>query len=362
MSFTLELANFSSEQVAFGYSAAHEAVVALHVFHDCKHHPLHLSWVLQARRRLSPALKEEIEAFRFFYRRPIVAFWELQEGAAFRSFEQEVDELMQAPIAGYAEKTLHMLLERSVSWAQWQQADAVIAEEVLARVRERHPGSLAVVGEFLRDPWRSRARFVEMLCAFWEACVREEWPRIEELFVLDITERGRALLRGGVLGVLEGLAPEISVNRKRQTATIRRISKAELTFGEQDVLFLEPSYFTWPHLFVKRTKPVILHYSVMELQQAARPEMPPEHLYPFFRALGDLTRLQIVQYLAQKERSTRELAELIGITEAAVSKHLKQLLAAGLVTARRESYYVFYRLLEQPFADLPSGLQTLLRG
>jgi len=99
----------------------------------------------------------------------------------------------------------------------------------------------------------------------------------------------------------------------------------------------------------------------MENQEEAAQPMPPEDLLKFFRALGDYTRLQIVKYLAKKPRSTRELASLIGITEGAISKHLKQLDEAGLISSSRESYYVFYHLLKEPFNDFPQGLLKFMK-
>jgi DNA-binding transcriptional ArsR family regulator len=360
MSFTLQLARLSAEQVAFGYSAAHEALLALHVFFDCKHHPLHIPWVLQARKQLSPALKEEIDAFSLFYKRPLITFWALEADSAFRSFEFDLQDLLHRPVTRYAEEVLQHILRREVSWTDVER-DEALQQETLARTKDNHPHSLGVVTELLRDPERSRQRFADLLAAFWEGCLRADWPEIEEQLLRDITLRGGHLLRRGPLGVLEHLSPEITVHPERQEATIRRVSKAVIEFAEQNMLFLSPSYFAWPHLFVKSNQPVILNYSVMDNQQEARPPMPPEHLLKFFKAMGDLTRMQIVQFLAQQPRSTRELAGLIGITEAAVSKHLKQLQEAGLVTAKRESYYVFYRLVAQPFEEMPFGLAEWMR-
>jgi ArsR family transcriptional regulator len=65
------------------------------------------------------------------------------------------------------------------------------------------------------------------------------------------------------------------------------------------------------------------------------------------RALAEPARVSIVSILAGREdhaRTTRELAPLVGLTEATVSHHLKQLAEAGLVTRRRDGARVYYRL------------------
>jgi DNA-binding transcriptional ArsR family regulator len=69
-----------------------------------------------------------------------------------------------------------------------------------------------------------------------------------------------------------------------------------------------------------------------------------EELLDFFKALADANRLRIVGLLAQREYSVEQLAELLGLRPSTVSHHLGRLSSAGLVTARAESYYNFYRL------------------
>src|SRR5712691_9761070 len=55
------------ERVGFSYSPSLEAVLSLHVLVEPKHHPVQHGWV-RAMRRLSPALKREIDAFAFAFR------------------------------------------------------------------------------------------------------------------------------------------------------------------------------------------------------------------------------------------------------------------------------------------------------
>ena len=66
-----------------------------------------------------------------------------------------------------------------------------------------------------------------------------------------------------------------------------------------------------------------------------------------FKALGDLTRLQIIYLLATDTSGTlgvSELAARLGISQPAVSQHLKTLKGEGLVDSRREGFYVYYTI------------------
>lgn len=64
----------------------------------------------------------------------------------------------------------------------------------------------------------------------------------------------------------------------------------------------------------------------------------------FFDALGDANRRAIVHSLAQREQSVQELADAFPISRPAVSRHLRQLKGAGLVTDRPEGTRRIYRL------------------
>jgi DNA-binding transcriptional ArsR family regulator len=66
-----------------------------------------------------------------------------------------------------------------------------------------------------------------------------------------------------------------------------------------------------------------------------------------FKALGDLTRLQIIYLLSTDTGGTlgvSELAARLKISQPAVSQHLKTLKNEGLVESRREGFYIYYTI------------------
>ena len=87
---------------------------------------------------------------------------------------------------------------------------------------------------------------------------------------------------------------------------------------------------------------------------------PPLTLVPGVAALAAPTRLTLLRLVSVRSRSTRELAQLLSISDSAVSKHLRQLTQAGLVEGRRQGYYVLYRLVpEQALKTSDAVLQFL---
>ncbi|MBT2680306.1 winged helix-turn-helix transcriptional regulator [Bacillus sp. ISL-35] len=240
-------------------------------------------------------------------------------------------------------------------------SDLQLQSDFIQYTNNRYPQSKEIILELVNKPDFIRQRFIDMLGAFWTHAVKREWNMIEDLFLKDIAFRGKKLMNDGVFALLGSLSQEIDINLTEKKVVIRRISKAEIHFDEDEELLLIPTYFAWPHLFVNLYPSVGINYSVRENEREATRPMPPEDLLRFFHSLGDYSRLQIVKYLAQKPRSTRQLAELMGMTEGAISKHIKLLKDAGLAESKRESYYVFHYLLQQPFHDFSMGLSEYIK-
>jgi DNA-binding transcriptional ArsR family regulator len=61
------------------------------------------------------------------------------------------------------------------------------------------------------------------------------------------------------------------------------------------------------------------------------------------RALANPHRLELIDLLAQGERSVEDLAREAAMSVANTSRHLQELRSAGLVEVRREGHYGYYR-------------------
>ena len=77
------------------------------------------------------------------------------------------------------------------------------------------------------------------------------------------------------------------------------------------------------------------------------------------KALGNGNRLELLEFLAQSERSVEALAKLSGLSVANTSRHLQVLRQAGLVTARKEGLFVFYSVSGGGVVKLLAALQEV---
>lgn len=87
-----------------------------------------------------------------------------------------------------------------------------------------------------------------------------------------------------------------------------------------------------------------------ELVEKVNEEMPEEEelydLAELFKVFGDSTRIRILFVLSCAEVCVCDLAEVLHMTQSAVSHQLKILKQARLVRARREGKSVFYALAD----------------
>ena len=77
------------------------------------------------------------------------------------------------------------------------------------------------------------------------------------------------------------------------------------------------------------------------------------------QALANGNRLQLLEFMAQGERSVEALADLTGMTLANTSQHLQGLRQAGLVSPRKQGQRVYYRLAGDDVVRLYDVLRTV---
>ena len=76
-----------------------------------------------------------------------------------------------------------------------------------------------------------------------------------------------------------------------------------------------------------------------------------------FAALADPTRAQIVEALAVRGHNVSEIVELFSISQPSISRHLKVLREAGLVTVHSDGRQREYRLDPAPLRDIDEWLE-----
>lgn len=89
--------------------------------------------------------------------------------------------------------------------------------------------------------------------------------------------------------------------------------------------------------------------SILDEHSAAR-------VAELFRAFSDTSRVRILSAIIEHEMNVTQLAELVGVTESAISHHMRGLRQMRLVKARRDGKEVFY------FVDDPHIITLFQQG
>ena len=72
----------------------------------------------------------------------------------------------------------------------------------------------------------------------------------------------------------------------------------------------------------------------------------------FFRAIGDPTRLLLLEFLLTGERTVTECIEHVGLSQSRVSSHLACLADCGFVAARRDGRFTRYQVTDPRVVQL----------
>ncbi len=102
--------------------------------------------------------------------------------------------------------------------------------------------------------------------------------------------------------------------------------------------------------------------AAMSAARARRPRTPvppvPDDpagrdlLARFYRALGDPTRLTLLAFCAEGERTGNECVARAGLSQGRVSAHLACLVDCGLLEVRRQGRFAYYQVTDSRVAEL----------
>jgi len=87
-----------------------------------------------------------------------------------------------------------------------------------------------------------------------------------------------------------------------------------------------------------------------------------QELAKVFKALSDTNRLKIFIFLSRKTLCVNALVNCLGISQPAVSQHLKILREAGLINAEKKGYWMHYSTNKKKIEQFIKKFNSLLGG
>ncbi len=331
------------KHLSIAYVPGFEFFLSLHVLARPDHHTSRLGWAQETLQALPASLVKQLHQFssmsnQFLDAMDFLVPWEEgYEHSVEASLErvQALDaaqfvQLMMGPV--YHPRQIH-------KWLQGYTDDA------FEQLKPEHR-------DLLRHPLSAKRSFLEF-CYAYLPFFRAEERRIEPWLVRAVHE-GQEQIATDPVGFLSQVHPRLKVHEK--FLQFHKAQTYTFAYSELARIHLRVSTFVSPHLLLGiYGEHISIGYCVDVPGNAATSAIPADFTLKM-KVFSDPTRTAILKSLLAHPYCTQQLADLHGVSEPAINKHLKLLVDAGFVWSERRGRYVFYRgitsRLEQLAVDL----------
>lgn len=320
-------------------SPFHELLCSLHVFYQPEHHPKRLQWALSLQQVMPSTLQENINSLGELSD-GWLAFLDLTDriGAPV-SCQQGISMLHNLPDA----ELVYLLMNQRISLStavEWLGGSVSISS--LSDISS----SVRAMLENLSDV---RKLLITTLTCFEEEYFRQEWDYIMPWLNTSAAHFQESATRSPENAVLT-LHPRLFAGNG--TVTAQKAHTYYFPYETLQQVFVFPSTFIFPHLLIGWHEDLLFLPLAVDIPDQAYNDGPPNDLLLQLKALSDDTRLRILKLLWKSPHCTKQLAPVLGISEAAVSKQLKLLTESGFTSSERKGNYLFYSVKKEALDSL----------
>jgi DNA-binding transcriptional ArsR family regulator len=353
----LNVASARREDLAAGTSPLAELMACLHVLAEPSHHPEAHGWTERVMAKVGDSLRSDLYRFSPLWARYRLRLFYPTTDALDRTLESELTSLAQVDDELFLPLTANAI--RGMAFTTGG------AEEVLESrgwVRDCEQRSFTrgdLAHSLVADPARFRAELIDVLSSCATAFFDEEWRQAHGVLANSAKAIAHRIRDRDPSDVLTSLTPMASSRGSTDTVFFDKLQSASATVDRQGLL-LVPSLRGWPHVMVKLDPglPVIVQFLVQE-QSAKGGAQSQADLRNRLQVLSEPARWELCRHLIGEAITTTELAVRTGSTKSAVSRHLRHMRDAGLISSHKDGRQVFHRLPPSVIVHLG---QDVLRG
>lgn len=342
------VSRLEAERIRHVASPLIELGSALHVLAEPAHHG-RTDWAAMV--PLSADLRAELAQWTWTVRAVRARFFATSAATGMPSWDDELTALRKRPPEEVAAELVRPLRGRPLS------SRSTDNTAVLHWARSRGRSTAALVESLLTSPADPVRRFVDLLDACWQEWFRQVWEESRDALAARGRQDRDLAVRDGVSVMLRSLDASIDV-RDADSVVVQKVQSKRIDIGTRSLL-LVPSNYIAPHLFVGEIpgEPITILYPA----GGRAADVPTaQQIRARLDALASPDRLQVCRAVASEPRTAGEIAALWGLHPTQVTRHLRALTRAGLVTAEREGRFVAYRLNNNALTTLGTDLLTLI--
>ncbi|HZX03030.1 ArsR/SmtB family transcription factor [Kribbella sp.] len=342
------VAKLDAERIRHVASPLIELGSALHVLAEPAHHD-RADWAAAV--PLSDELRGELAQWTWTVRAVRARFFATTTATGMPLWDDELAALRKRPPEEVAAELVRPLRGRPLG------SRSTDNTAVLHWARSRGRTTAALVDSLLTDPADPVRRFVDLLDACWQEWFRTVWDESRDALAARGRQDRDLAVRDGVGAMLRSLDASVDV-RDADSVVVQKVQSKRIDISSR-ALLLVPSNYIAPHLFIGEIpgEPITIIYPTggraTDVPTAAQ-------IRARLDALASPDRLQVCRAVASEPRTAGEIAALWGLHPTQVTRHLRALTRAGLVTAEREGRFVAYRLNNDALTTLGADLLTLI--
>ncbi|CEI83599.1 hypothetical protein J18TS1_04570 [Oceanobacillus oncorhynchi subsp. incaldanensis] len=189
---------------------------------------------------------------------------------------------------------------------------------------------------------------IRLIRAFWAAGLKKQWEEKQKMLAAWVRQQESLLSKsyrtnGEAIFAITGLYPD--------TAELENINRAEM------ITFVPVCNMERLLSFIQFDKHVYLMFDP-QIETAGNKEKLADY-YTAFEGLGDRTRLQIIDLLAEnKEMFAQQIIQQLNLKQSTVSRHLNQLLQSGLVMVHQEGNTKYFSLNRDELKKVAESLHS----
>lgn len=342
MVISLNMEHATRDRMSVQVSPLAELMACLHVLAEPDHHPESRRWVDGVRARLSPPLWAE--AFRFgpLWARYRMRLFYPADRREPGSLSDQIAALVSTAADQFVPLAAHAIRGRDLGFST--AADVLADHTWVAECHRRSFNRGELASSLVADPAAFAADLADVLLACEREFFAEEWLALEPRLARAAEIIDERVNTWGPLPAVESVSGMASSRGSTSTVFFDKLQTASGAVDEHG-LVLVPSVRAWPHVMVKLDPglPVVVQYLVSEVRGEASAQSQTQLRRQLF-ALAEPGRWELCRHLIGEPITTRELAVRTGLSEPAVSRHLRALRNAGLVSSQRDGRQVFHRM------------------
>lgn len=311
---------------------------ALHLLVAPDHHLGLAAWIERVRATFTPRMDAEMSAFQFLWDtyRASFMFPDEHVDTATPTLASELGRVATMPLRDFATQALQPLASRPD--LPLEDAPQDPTDRLLTHARARNRRVESATSALLSNPEQVRERLLEFLASCDRAFFAAEWPRLAPTLERAAADVTTLQAERGSVAVLVSLAH--GIRARGATVTIDKSTTGTIDLASGRRVLVIPSLLCHPHVIVQ-SEPAwtpVIQYPVQ--RPAPRRALPPLDVTARrLEALADPSRLELCALIAREARATQELAAMTGLTTPTVSRHLKVLRDAGLVTSTQHGHF-----------------------